>query len=79
MHVDSVTFIVRRFRECACNSRRTETTGVFLWFADSDSAPHVTLAHQDLLCAAFVPSRTEGVVDHVSFEDVLLGVDIAAA
>ena len=56
-----------------------QCTGVLLWFADSDSASHVTPAHQDLLCAAFVSSRTEGAVNHVSFKDVLLGADVAAA
>ena len=63
----------------ACNARRTEAIGILSWFADSDAAPRATLAHQDLLCAAFVSSRTQGTLDHVSYENVLLSTDFPAA
>lgn len=61
------------------NVFRTETIGVFSWFADSDPAPRVALARQDVLRAAFVSSRTEGIIDHVSFENVLCSADVPAA
>ena len=63
----------------ASNSHPTETTGVLSWFADSDAAPRVTLAYQDLLCPAFVSPWTEGAADHVSFENVLFGADVPVA